>query len=51
MDAVLGAAAIALDLASEVAEAFGPLKAALGVISAVYTQYEVRSQPLSQPPL
>ena len=47
---MLGAAAIALDIASEAAEAFGPLKAVLGVISAVYAQYEVCSQPLSRNP-
>ena len=45
VDTVLGAATIALDVASEAAEAFAPLKAVLGVISAVYTQYEVCSQP------
>ena len=47
MGSVLGTAAMALDVASEAAEAFGPLKAALGVISALYAQYEVRSQLLS----
>ena len=41
---------MALDVASEAAEAFGPLKAVLGVIAKVYTQYEVCSCPLSQNP-
>ena len=50
MGTVLGTAVMTLDVASEAAEAFGPLKAALGVISAVYTQYEVRSQLHSQKP-
>jgi len=50
MDTVLGTAVIALDIASEVAEAFGPLKAVLGVISTVYTQYEVCVQPLCRIP-
>ena len=45
---VLGSAAIVLDLAGEAAEAFGPLKAVLGVISTAYSHYKVRSQPLSQ---
>ena len=42
MDTVLGGTAIILDVASEVSEAFGPLKAVLGVISTVYANYEVR---------
>jgi len=50
MDTVLGTAAIALDVACELGEAFGPLKAVLGVISAVYTQYEVCSQLLPHNP-
>ena len=46
----LGGAAMALDVASEAAEAFGPLKAVLGVITKVYTEYEVCSCPLSRNP-
>jgi len=50
MDTILGAAAIALDITSEAAEAFGPLKAVLGVISAIYTQYEVCLRKVSKIP-
>ena len=46
MDTVLGTPAITLGVPSEAAEVFGPLKAILGVISAVYTQYEVCLQLL-----
>jgi hypothetical protein len=38
----VGGAVITLDIAKGVAEAFGPLKAVLGTISAVYNQYKVR---------
>lgn len=41
----IGGATIALDIASEAAESFGPLKAVLGVITAIYTNYEVRLKP------
>ncbi len=37
--------AIALDVASEAGEAFGPLKAVLGMISTIYENYEVRIPP------
>ena len=47
---MLGTAAIALDLAGDAAEAFGPLKAVLGIISTICTHYEVCSQPLAQNP-
>ncbi|KAF8488885.1 hypothetical protein F5888DRAFT_1809332 [Russula emetica] len=36
----IGGAAIALDVASEAGESFGPLKAVLGVISTIYANYK-----------
>ena len=39
---------ILLDVAQEAAEAFGPLKAALGVISTIYENCEVRLRPFAQ---
>jgi len=45
MDIVLRTAVITLEAATEAAEAFGPLKAILGII---YTRYEVCSQLLPQ---
>jgi len=45
---VLGVGGILFDVAEEAAEAFGPLKAALGAISTIYEKYEVRLRPLSQ---
>ena len=45
---MLGGAAIPVDAAREAPEGFGPLKTVLGAISAVYTNYEVRSRPLAQ---
>lgn len=44
----LGAGGILFDVAGEVGEAFGPLKAALGIISTLYEKYEVRSRPFVQ---
>ena len=40
-DTALGAGGILFDVAGEVAGAFGPLKAALGVISTIYGNYKV----------
>ena len=37
----LGIGGIVVDIAMEASDAFGPLKAALGVISAIYGSYEV----------
>jgi len=42
---VLRAAPILLDVAEENAHGFGPLKAILGAISAIYVNYEVRLRP------
>lgn len=42
MQTALGVGAIVLDVAREVADTFGPLKAALGAITAIYENYEVR---------
>ena len=50
MNTALGGAAITLDVARGTAEAFGPLKAILAVISAAYSHYEVCSLSLSQTP-
>ena len=47
-DTALGAGGILFDVAGGVSEAFGPLKAALGVISTVYGNYKVRSRPFAQ---
>ncbi|KAF8493162.1 hypothetical protein F5888DRAFT_838489 [Russula emetica] len=43
-----GVAAIALDVASEAGESFGPLKAVLGVISTIYANYKVRLRPFAR---
>jgi hypothetical protein len=48
MGTALGGATFLLDVAGEAAEAFGPLKAVLGVISTVYEKYEVRLRPGAQ---
>jgi len=42
IDTALGVGGILSDVAMEVADVFGPLKATLGAISAVYANYEVR---------
>jgi len=42
MDTALGVGGILSDVATEASDAFGPLKAALGVISTIYESYEVR---------
>ena len=47
MNTALGAGGILFDVAGEVSEAFGPLKAALGVISTIYQKYKVCIQPLA----
>jgi len=44
----LGVGGILFDVAEETAEAFGPLKAALGAISTIYENYEVRLRPFAQ---
>jgi len=41
MDTALGVGGILSDVAMEVADVFGPLKATLGAISAIYANYEV----------
>jgi len=41
IDTTLGVGGILADVAMEVSDAFGPLKAALGAISAIYAKYEV----------
>ena len=41
MNTALGIGGILSDVAMEVSDAFGPLKAALGAISAIYAKYEV----------
>ena len=41
MNTTLGVGRILFDVVQEAAEAFGPLKAALGTISAIYEKYEV----------
>jgi len=50
MGTVLRTAAVALEAASEVVEALGPLKAIFRVISGVYTHYKVGSLLIPQPP-
>jgi len=45
---VLGGAATPVDATREVVDGFGPLKAVLEAISAVYDNYEVRSRPPTQ---
>jgi len=42
MNTALGVGGILSDVAMEASDAFGPLKATLGVISAIYESYEVR---------
>ena len=39
---MLGGAAVTVDAAREATDGFGPLKAVLGAIFAVYADYEVR---------
>ena len=46
-DTVLGAAPIVVDVAEESIGGFNPLKAVLGAIATVYTDYEVRLHPHS----
>ena len=41
VDMALGAGAILFDIAGGVSKVFGPLKAALGVISTIYGNYKV----------
>ena len=41
MNTALGVGGILSDVAIEAADAFGPLKATLGAISAIYAHYEV----------
>ena len=41
MNTALGVGGILSDVAMEASDAFGPLKATLGVISAIYESYEV----------
>ena len=48
MKTALGVGGILFDVAEEAAEAFGPLKAALGAISTIYEKYEVHLRPLAQ---
>ena len=45
-DTTLGAPATLIDVPVEVADGFGPLKTALGDITAVYSNDEVRFRPL-----
>jgi len=42
MNTALGVGGILSDVAMEASDAFGPLKATLGVISAIYESYQVR---------
>jgi len=42
VNTALGVGGILADVAMEASDAFGPLKATLGVISAIYESYEVR---------
>ena len=42
INTALGVGGILSDVAIEASDAFGPLKATLGVISAIYESYEVR---------
>jgi len=44
-DTALGSAAVHFDVAKDTAEGFGPLKSVLGIISAIYKNYEVRLGP------
>jgi hypothetical protein len=44
-DTALGVLGIAFDVAVGASEAFTPLKAVLGVISAIYKNHEVRPRP------
>ena len=45
-DTALGAVGILAGVTLEAADAFGPLKAVLGAISAIYRNYEVRLRDL-----
>ena len=45
MDSILGVGGILSDVAMGASDTFGPLKAILGTISAIYTNYKVRLQP------
>jgi len=45
-DTADGAAAVLVDVTKELSDGFGPLKAVLWAISAVYTDDKVRLQPL-----
>ena len=46
-DTALGVGGILYDVAGGVGEAFGPLKAALSVISTIYGNYKVRPLPFT----
>jgi len=48
IDTALGVGGILADVAMEASDAFGPLKATLGVISTIYKSHEVRLQLLTQ---
>jgi len=50
MGTARGVAGILFDVAEGAAEAFSPLKAVLGAISAIYTNYEVSLRPPAQNP-
>jgi len=47
MDTARGVGGILLDVAMEASDAFGPLKATLGAISAIYASYEVWLPPFT----
>ena len=49
-DTALGVLGIAFDVAVGASEAFTPLKAVLGVISAIYKNHEVRLPPFAPNP-
>jgi len=48
IDTARGVGGIFLDVAMEAADAFGPLKAALGAISVIYAKYEVPLRPFTR---
>jgi len=48
VDTTLGVGRILSDVVMEASDAFGPLKATLGVISAIYRSYEVRLRLMTQ---
>ena len=48
VNTALGVGGILADVAMEASDAFGPLKATLGVISAIYAKYEVPLRPFTR---